>query len=283
MTRMRSASSSSSGSSELTTTIASPSAGEREDEVVDLPLGADIDAAGRLVEQQHARLRWRAICRSPPSAGCRRRACRATCSMPLQRIPSARPRLRARPLRLRRSERRSGRAARASGRATLSRIGRLQMQALRLAVLGDEGEPEARVRRAADLNRDRLAIDADFAAAPADGSSRRSSRGFRCARSRAGRRCRGSRRAKLEADAVAALAASRARGAFEREVAHRQHDLASRAARAAGGRRASAADHRRDDAILVSSAIGPVRTCRPSRNTVTRSARCMTSSMRCEM
>ena len=57
MTRMRSASRSSSGSSELTTTMARPVTRQPEDQVINLALGADIDAARRFVEQQHARLR----------------------------------------------------------------------------------------------------------------------------------------------------------------------------------------------------------------------------------
>ena len=37
--------------------------GERADERVDLLLGADVDAAGGLVEEEDARSRWRATCR----------------------------------------------------------------------------------------------------------------------------------------------------------------------------------------------------------------------------
>ena len=48
--------------------------GELGDDPVDLDLGADVDAAGRLVEDQHASGRSPATSRGRPSAGCRRTA-----------------------------------------------------------------------------------------------------------------------------------------------------------------------------------------------------------------
>ena len=54
--------------------IARPRRGELGDDPVDLDLGADVDAAGRLVEDQDAGLRSPATWRARPSAGCRRTA-----------------------------------------------------------------------------------------------------------------------------------------------------------------------------------------------------------------
>ena len=48
--------------------------GELGEEVVDRALGADVDAARRLVGDQHARDRTAASARAAPSAGCRPRA-----------------------------------------------------------------------------------------------------------------------------------------------------------------------------------------------------------------
>ncbi len=48
--------------------------GEVAEQPVDLALALDVDAAGRLLEQQQPRLERAAPGRSPPSAGCRRRA-----------------------------------------------------------------------------------------------------------------------------------------------------------------------------------------------------------------
>ena len=50
--------------------------GEFADQPVDLALGADVDAARRVVEQEHGRARPRATCRRRPSAGCRPTAAR---------------------------------------------------------------------------------------------------------------------------------------------------------------------------------------------------------------
>ena len=50
--------------------------GGRADQRVHLVLGADVDAARRVVEQEHRRLRRRATWRTRPSAGCRPTATR---------------------------------------------------------------------------------------------------------------------------------------------------------------------------------------------------------------
>ena len=56
MTTMRSASASTSGRSEETTSSATPRGGERAQQPVDLGAGADVDAARRLVDDQEPRL-----------------------------------------------------------------------------------------------------------------------------------------------------------------------------------------------------------------------------------
>ena len=211
----------------------------------------------------------------------------ATCSMPCAAYaePAHRVAREPRPRR-RRSGCRSARVRPSSGRVTLSRDAGAEMQALRLAVLGDEGEAElARVARRADV--DRLAVERDARRRRGRCWRRRASRGSRCGRSRAGRRCRGSRRRAGRSSTpsqhpppAVRVAASTGRG---------RAPTARRAAVGCGRRRPRpgdgvAADHRRDERVLrLISAIGAVTTWRPSRSTVTRSASCMTSSMRCEM
>ena len=66
----------SSGSSDETTTMPTPLAREVAQDAVDLGLGADVDAARRLVEEDHPRARPTASWRSRPSAGCRPTATR---------------------------------------------------------------------------------------------------------------------------------------------------------------------------------------------------------------
>ena len=71
---MRSLMPMSSGSSLETSTTRLPCGGQLVDELVDLELGADVDAARRLVEQARRSARSSAPCRARPSADCRRRA-----------------------------------------------------------------------------------------------------------------------------------------------------------------------------------------------------------------
>ena len=66
--------STSSYSDEISST-ADPGGGERVDQLVDRALGADIDAACRLVGNEDAAVDGRASVRTAPSAGCRPRAC----------------------------------------------------------------------------------------------------------------------------------------------------------------------------------------------------------------
>ena len=53
----------SSGTSEEIKTIATPSLGDPAQDPIDLGLGADIDAARRLVQDEHARMRDEAAAR----------------------------------------------------------------------------------------------------------------------------------------------------------------------------------------------------------------------------
>ena len=62
-------------------------AGEPAHQGVDLGLGADVDAARRLVHDEDARLGREPLARAPPSAGCRRRAGATICSGPRARMP----------------------------------------------------------------------------------------------------------------------------------------------------------------------------------------------------
>ena len=80
MTRTRSDSPSTSGTSLETSRTPTPVVGERADQRVDLRPGPDVDAAGRLVEQQQPGSRRAASGRGRPSAGCRRTAC-APCAV----------------------------------------------------------------------------------------------------------------------------------------------------------------------------------------------------------
>ena len=82
ITTMRSASASTSGRSLDTTRHAEPRRRLAADDLVDLELGADVHALGRLVEQQHARPGRQPLGERRPSAGCRRSGCPADASTP---------------------------------------------------------------------------------------------------------------------------------------------------------------------------------------------------------
>ena len=251
-TMIRSASSSSSGSSELTITIASPSPASVRTSVVDLLLGADVDAAGRLVEQEHPRPGRQPLADDHlllVAAGERRRDLLDAGAA----HPEATHRLgwpsRASP----RAERMPKRASRASdGSVTLSRIDASQMQPLGLAVLGDErdAEPPRVPRRARPRP-----------ARPRSGRRRRAVRRWRRTASR-GSRCGPSpsrpampstspaRTSKLDAVEHPAPAAPRS---APRARARAPRAPARPPARSAGARRRrrSAPDHRRDHPVAV--------------------------------
>ena len=189
---MRSERSSSSGSSELTTTIARPVCAQPEDQIVDLALGADIDAARRLIEQQHARL----VASHLPMT--------TFCWLPPDSVPAAWSMLLAadaeRADRLARKRRLAGEGADAEARQPADQrqgdvVGDrgLKMQPLRLAVFGHQRDAEpARVARRADV--DRLAVEPDLAAGLAAARTEDRLEDFGAARARAARQCRGFRR-----------------------------------------------------------------------------------------
>ncbi len=147
-----------SGSSEETMMTASPCAASSRHEVMDRGLGADVDALGRLVEDDDPRAWSPAIWRSPPSAGCRPTAC-------------PRPG---------RGWRRAGRAARRSrapasnscgepqeARCATVRLERGQRDVLEDRQAADDALPAALLRHIDDAARDRVRRRAD------DGDARR--------------------------------------------------------------------------------------------------------------
>ena len=69
---MRSQTVSSSGSSLEVTMMPSPCAAELVHQAIELGLGADVDAARRIVEQQHLGLRQQPAADDRTFAGCRR-------------------------------------------------------------------------------------------------------------------------------------------------------------------------------------------------------------------
>ena len=152
ITSTRSAIPSTSGSSDEIISTARPWPGELGHQAVHLGLGADVDAARRLVDDQHLRARWPATWRARPSAGCRPTGSRPgrssrwnfSCSLVAQS---------------------RGQRASAAGRITpslcasacrrvrpmLRSMRELHHQALLAAVLGHEADagPHRRARRAA--------------------------------------------------------------------------------------------------------------------------------------
>ena len=242
MTRMRSARSSSSGSSELTTTMARPSRGEPEDEVVDLLLGADVDAAGRLVEEQDARpvashLPITTFCWLPPDSV----ADDLIDAGAADAERSHRVARRARPRRAKRANAEARqRAERAAGRHCRGSMTRgAGPCALRSSVTS--AMPRRRASRGELMSTGSPSMR-DRRRRAGRARRRRASRGSRCGRSRAGRRCRGSRRLEVEARRRASTRRQPRRlGFVEGQVAHREHDraagwprLAARRARARG-------------------------------------------------
>ena len=140
ITRMRSQRPSSSSMSEETMRIAPPPAGEIADEAIDLDLGADIDPARRLVEQEDARPRRQSRAPAPPSAGCRPTGAATAWRMPGVRMrrsrtsparpahPSARPRERCAARKACRASTARRCCAREKGRISPSRLAVLRHQ-----------------------------------------------------------------------------------------------------------------------------------------------------------
>ena len=137
-----------------------PSAGELAHQAVDLGLGPHVDAARRLVEDEHARPGRQPLGRAPPSAGCRPRACRRPARCRGVRIANRVDAVSREP---RRSARRSTKpAAREPAAGWAARCSRAivigQHQALLLAVLGHIGRYRARIASAACRDADGLAV-----------------------------------------------------------------------------------------------------------------------------
>ena len=194
-TRMRSAIAITSSASSPIRMMAMPCGGQMRDDAVDLRLGADVDAARRLVEDDDAAARGSATSPAAPSAGCRRKACRSPARCRSRRRACASAKSRG-DLRLPRGRRRPSMPHKPpQHRQRLVGADReLQHEALLVPVLGQErnAEPHRLARRA---RRDRLAVDRDLAAAPA-ARCRTASRRPRNGRRRPARRSRGSRPAR---------------------------------------------------------------------------------------
>ena len=184
----------SSGSSEEMTTMPTPSRRELAQDAVDLGLGADVDAARRLVEEDAPAGRTDSIlaiatfCWLPPDS------VETGSSMPPRLRPSRSPSAVAcAVLRLaRRSCPRRETCSRSSAEM-FAAIGRSRKHAVALAVLGEVDDAVVDAV-AVGADRQRLAVERDLAGRarpqPADALER-----SRCGRRRSGRRCRGSRRA----------------------------------------------------------------------------------------
>ena len=151
-----------SGSSEVNSSTAAPARRQVAQQGVDLALGADVDAAGRVEAEQRPRSRWPASGRSPPSAGCRRRAGAARtprgCRSAAARSPSS---TRARSLRDRDSPQRFIGAE--GGSATFSRTERCWQQRLH-AVGRHEHQRRGGWRRTGARKRTGSAVALDRAA-----------------------------------------------------------------------------------------------------------------------
>ena len=242
MTSTRSASPSTSGRYDETTITPRPFGREVADDLVDLGLGADVDALGRLVEHQHLRLRrqpagqqhlllvaarQRATPAAPSEPARSRRPPRYWSTMPRSRLlvddPEARDLVEVRQ------------------RGVLADR-ELEQQPELLAVLGQQAHarpapPGADRRGAPSRRRPRCGR-------PRRGRPRRSPAAARCARSRAAPRCRGSRRRGPRSRSGAAAPSGWSPRTCRRMLADRA--LARRVQRLD-----LAPDHRRDQAVVV--------------------------------
>ena len=241
-----------------------------EEQIVHLDLGADVDAAGRLVDDQHLgpeRQPARQHDLLLVAAGkvddellrARHADVERACGIPRPaRSPS--PRRRRRP---------SVRDRSSDGHRQVHADGERQEQRLLLAVLGHEADAVAdRLLRRADV--DRLAVDRGCGR-NRTGRRRRSRAPSRCGRRRPARRCRGSRRARTDSDTssstVALRIAASCRGADSPSTASATSPAVVSVA-AAEERVDLAADHHADDAVDVGLGDLAAADERPSRSTV---------------
>ena len=238
---------------------------------MDLDLGADVDAAGRLVEDQDASASTRATWRARPSAGCR---------------PTAR--------------RRAGRR-RSSGRRTA------RVNSRATASLGRPADEQAREQPRQDRQRDVLGdreVEHQALLVPVLGQVRDPRASSPPTGSRTGPACRRARttpasrwsipnstratsvRPAPTRPAIPTISPARTENPMSRELAD-----ARQAARPRAGRRRSPSrpwgtaspsgpTMWRIRSAVVSSLVGVVMTCRPSRNTVAVSHRSNTSPRR---
>ena len=168
-----------------------PVGGERDEDVVDRALRADVDAARRLVGDHHAAARRAASARTAPSAGCRPRARRPAPSSSRRARRSARGRrCPARALAAAADDARGAELAEARERRVLDRRAP-EDETVVLARLGDHREPGAEAQPRAPPG---AASAGEHDLARLDPRRRRRSRArARCARRRRARRARRSR------------------------------------------------------------------------------------------
>ena len=258
-----------------------PLARQRAHQVVDLLLGADVDAAGRLVEQEHPRPGGQPLADDHlllVAAGERRRDLLDAGAA----HPEATHRL-GRHLRLAAGGADAeAREARQRRQRDIVADRRLQMQPLGLAVLGHERDAEPpRVPRRAHL--DRHALDPDGTAAPSRAGAEQRLEDLRAARAQQAGDPQHLAGADLEADAVEHPVPAAADGHLQREPAHLEHRLAAARSAGAGAGDGLAPDHRRDHPVAVH--LGDRRghhvpAVAQHRDPVRQRA---TSSSRCEM
>ena len=244
---------------------------------VDLGAGADVDAAGGLVEQQHPACRAAASGRARPSAGCRRTACgrRGRGRPAARRAPSICSR---RPCARRRSSRNAGRGEPGEGRQRDVPVDRLvEEQALALALLraqpdagADRGaRPTAAQRASADRTVPAVALRAPKMV------------------SRISERPEPTSPASPTTSPARTSNETSSNVAAQPEALDLEHDR--RRPSATGARGGKTYSMSRPVISRISSAVGvsatgrPVATVRPSLSTVIRSPIWRISSSRCEM
>ena len=172
------------------------------------------------------------------------------------------------------------RAERRERDVVADRVG--EEQALGLAVLGDQRDAEA-AGGAGGGDFDRAAVEADGAGGAAGAGAEEGLEDLGAAGAEEAADAEDLALVEVEVDAVQDAAPAVAAGDVQGEVADGEDDRRRSPGRSAGGAAVSRPTMAAMRRVRVISAIGAVRTWRPSRSTVTRSARSITSSMRWEM